>query len=148
MDNTSIEIIKLIGAMIGYILSTITLTTMIVKPIRKRFINWLKNICGTGVIESNLTEIKSEFGEIKAMLQTHIEADTDKSELLKRLAEAEKAALRNSILQLCDICLKRESITSVEKLNLIDMYREYHNLGGDTYCTDRYEITLDLPEKN
>lgn len=148
MDNTSVEIIKLIGAMIGYILSAITLTTMIVKPIRKRFINWLKNICGMGVIESNLTEIKSEFSEIKAMLQTHIEADTDKSQMLKRLAEAEKAALRNSILQLCDICLRRESITSVEKLNLIDMYGEYHNLGGDTYCTDRYEITLDLPEKN
>lgn len=135
------EIIKFIGSCVGYIISTITLITIIIKPLRKKFIRWIKQ---TGDVEAT----KLELSEIKDMLQTHLDADKEKQEVLKRLAEAEKASLRNSILHLCDVCLKRESITSIEKLNLIDMYTEYHNLGGDTYCTDRYELALNLQEKN
>lgn len=135
------EIIKIVGSCIGYAISAITLITIIIKPLRKKVIGWIKQ---TGDVDTT----KSELSEIKNMLQTHLDADKDKQELLKRLAEAEKASLRNSILHLCDMCLKKESITSIEKLNLIDMYTEYHNLGGDTYCTDRYELTLSLQEKN
>ncbi len=135
------EIIKIIGSCIGYVISAITLITIIIKPLRKKFIEWVKQ---TGDVNAT----KSELFEIKNMLQAHLDTDKDKQELLKRLAEAEKASLRNSILHLCDACLKKESITSIEKLNLIDMYKEYHNLGGDTYCTDRYELTLSLQEKN
>lgn len=140
-ENVIYEAIKIVGSCLGYTLSAITLITMIVKPIRNKFIRWVKQ---TGDVDTT----KLELTEIKNMLQTHINADVEKQETLKRLAEAEKASLRNSILHLCDLCLKRNSITSIEKLNLIDMYTEYHNLGGDTYCTDRYELTLDLPEKN
>lgn len=139
--NSFYEIIKFIGSCVGYIISTITLITIIIKPLREKFIRWIKQ---TGDVEAT----KLELSEIKDMLQTHLDADKEKQEVLKRLAEAEKASLRNSILHLCDVCLKRESITSIEKLNIIDMYTEYHNLGGDTYCTDRYELALNLQEKN
>lgn len=140
-ENVVYETIKVVGSSLGYILSAITLSTMIIKPIRNKFIHWIKRM-------GDVDTTKSELTEIKNMLQAHIDADVEKQKTLKRLAEAEKASLRNSILHLCDLCLKRGSITSIEKLNLIDMYTEYHNLGGDTYCTDRYELTLELPEKN
>lgn len=148
VGNELIEIIKIVGCIIGYLLSAITLITMVVRPIRKKFIKWLKAVGGTDIIEENMIGIKTDFDELKQMLQTHIATDEIKTSMLQRLAEAEKASLRNSILHLCDMCLRKESITSIEKLNLIDMYKEYHNLGGDTYCTDRYEMALDLPEKN
>lgn len=141
MDNTVVEIIKIIGFCIGYILSAITLVTLICKPIRVRFIKWVRN-------QNETDETQDRLIKIEQMLQSHIEADVDKQEVLTRLSEATKASLRNDILHLCDICLERGSITSVEKLNLIDMYKEYHNLGGNTYCTDRYELAKGLPEKN
>lgn len=139
MNNEIYDFIKIIGSCLGYALSAVTLTTIIVKPLRNKFINWVRQT-------SDIDNTNSEIAEIKAMLKQHIETDADKQETLIRLKEAEKANLRNSILQLCDKCIKRESITAIEKMNLMDMYQEYHNLGGDSYCTDRYIIAKELPE--
>lgn len=67
---------------------------------------------------------------------------------LDKIALGSQASLRNSILQLVDKCLAKGFITTIEKLNLIDMYTAYHDLGRDTYATARYELALELEEKS
>ena len=69
---------------------------------------------------NNTNDTIEKLNKIEEMLESHISLDTE----------------------------KWDSITSIQKLNLIDLYKEYHNLGGDTYCTDRYKLALHLPEKN
>lgn len=136
-----LDIIKIVGSCAGAILSFIALITLFFKPIRIGLISWVRK-------QNKTDDVQKQLIEIQAMLQEHINEDKEKQDMLFRLMEANKASLRNSILHLCDMCFKKESITSIEKLNLIDMYKEYHNLGGDTYCTQRYEVALELPEKN
>lgn len=141
MSDNIIEIIKTISVCFGCITAVLTVLTAVITPLRRKIIGWVRNTSCT----NDTTE---KLNKIEEMLESHIAVDTEKWDLLISLREASKASLRNSILNLCDVCLTKGSITSIEKLNLIDMYKEYHNLGGDTYCTDRYELTLHLPEKN
>lgn len=141
MSNEVIEIIKTISMCFGCITAILTVVTAIVTPLRRKLIGWIRNT-------SNTNGTADKLAKIEEMLESHISVDKEKWDLLVNLREASKASLRNSILCLCDNCFDKGSITSIEKLNLIDMYKEYHNLGGDTYCTDRYELALHLPEKN
>jgi hypothetical protein len=69
-------------------------------------------------------------------------------ERLDEIAEGTQASLRNNILQLVDSCLARGYISTIDKINLKDMYSAYHNLGGDTYATERCNLALQLPTKD
>jgi hypothetical protein len=126
--------IQFIGACIGYTVSALTLLSLIITPIRVTIVNRIKGINHTDSTIDALQRIESELQYQK--------------ERLDKIAKGGQASLRNSILQLVDKCLAKESITAVEKLNLIDMYNAYHDLDGDTYATARYELALSLPEIN
>lgn len=128
------ETIQFIGACVGYSVSAITLLSLLISPIRVKIIEVVKGINHT---DSTIESLK------------RIEERLDIQETkLDKIAQGSQASLRNNILQLVDRCLAKGSITSIEKLNLIDMYSAYHDLGGDTYATARYKIALKLEEKN
>lgn len=126
------ETIQFIGACIGWTVSAFTLLSLIIKPIRVRIIDRIKGINQTDATIESLIRIEERLDK--------------QEEKLDLIAMGTQASLRNNILQLVDRCLAKGSITAIEKLNLIDMYTAYHNLGGDTYATARYELALELPE--
>lgn len=126
------ETIQFIGACIGWTVSAFTLLSLIIKPIRVRIIDRIKGINQTDATIESLIRIEERLDK--------------QEEKLDLIALGTQASLRNNILQLVDRCLAKGSITAIEKLNLIDMYTAYHNLGGDTYATARYELALELPE--
>lgn len=128
------ETIQFIGACIGYTVSAVTLISIIIKPIRTKIINHIKGINQT---DSTIEALR------------HIDERLDKVEdRLDKIAEGTQASLRNNILQLVDLCLARGSITTVDRMNLKDMYSAYHNLGGDTYATERCNLALQLPTRD
>lgn len=128
------ETVQFIGACIGYTVSAFTLLSFIIKPIRVKVINRIKGINQTDSTIESLQRIEVELKNQK--------------DRLDKIALGGQASLRNSILQLVDKCLAKGFITTIEKLNLIDMYTAYHDLGGDTYATARYELALELEEKS
>ena len=128
------EIIQFIGACIGYTVSALTLLSLIIKPIRVKIVQRIKGINQTDATIETLCRIERKL--------------RSQDDRLDKIAKGNQASLRNSILQLVDKSISKEYITSIEKLNLIDMYDAYHALGGDTYATARYELALELPEKN
>lgn len=126
--------IQFIGACIGYTVSALTLISLIIKPIRTKIVNRIKGINQT---DSTIEALK------------HIDVRLDKvEERLDEIAEGTQASLRNNILQLVDSCLARGYISTIDKMNLKDMYSAYHNLGGDTYATERCNLALQLPTKD
>lgn len=126
--------IQFIGACIGYTVSALTLISLIIKPIRTKIVNRIKGINQT---DSTIEALK------------HINVRLDKiEERLDEIAEGTQASLRNNILQLVDSCLARGYISTIDKMNLKDMYSAYHNLGGDTYATERCNLALQLPTKD
>lgn len=128
------EIVQFIGACIGYTVSGLTLISLIVRPIRIKIINKIKGINQTDSTIEALKRIDERLDKVE--------------DRLDKIAEGTQASLRNNILQLVDICLLRGYITTVDRMNLKDMYSAYHNLGGDTYATERCNLALQLPTKN
>ena len=121
------------GACIGWAISLITLISLIVKPIRVKIINRIKGISKTDLTQETLMRIENNLQQQKKQLD--------------EIAEGTQANLRNNILQLVDKSIAKGYITGLERANLKDMYKAYHRLGGDTYATDRYELALELPQK-
>jgi len=139
------ETIQFVGACIGYTVSAFTLVSLIVKPIRTRLIGWIKGINNTDENGEMLARIEARLDKQERNFNERLDKQEDK---LDKIAVGSQASLRNNILHLVDKCLAKESITTIEKLNLIDMYSAYHNLGGDKYATARYKLALELEEKN
>ena len=143
------ERIQFVGACIGYTVSAFTLISLIVKPIRTRLIphliGWIKGVNKTDENSEMLARIEARLDKQERNFNERLDKQEDK---LDKIALGSQASLRNNILQLVDKCLAKESITAIEKLNLIDMYNAYHDLGGDTYATARYKLALELEEKN
>lgn len=139
------ETIQFVGAFIGYTVSAFTLVSLIVKPIRTRLIGWIKGINNTDENGEMLARIEARLDKQERNFNERLDKQEDK---LDKIAVGSQASLRNNILQLVDKCLAKGSITTIEKLNLIDMYSAYHNLGGDKYATARYKLALELEEKN
>ena len=139
------ETIQVVGACIGYTVSAFTLVSLIVKPIRTRLIGWIKGINNTDENGEMLARIEARLDKQERNFNERLDKQEDK---LDKIAVGSQASLRNNILHLVDKCLAKESITTIEKLNLIDMYSAYHNLGGDKYATARYKLALELEEKN
>ena len=128
------ETIQFIGACIGYTVSAVTLISLIIKPIRTKIINHIKGINQTDSTIEALKRIDDRLDKVE--------------DRLEKIAEGTQASLRNNILQLVDSCLERGYITTGDRMNLKDMYNAYHNLGGDTYATERRNLALLLPTKD
>lgn len=125
---------QFVGNCFSYAISAITLITLIVTPVRTRVIRWVKGINKTESTVDALQRIEERLDKIE--------------DSLGRIANGTQASLRNGILQIADECLEKGYITSIEKQNLMDMYKAYSDLDGDQYATDRYLFAIGLPEKN
>lgn len=100
MSNEIIEIIKTISVCFGCATAILTVLTAIVTPLRRKIIGWVRNT-------NNTNDTIEKLNKIEGMLESHIALDTEKWDMSVKLAEAVKAGLRNSILELCDKCLAR-----------------------------------------
>ena len=65
-----IEVVKNIAAVVGCVLSCVSLATLCVKPIRQKFTAFVKRT-------SNQDEVETQLAEIKQILVDHIASDTD-----------------------------------------------------------------------
>ena len=127
------QYLQYIGACIGWTISAITLFSLIVKPIRVKIINRIKGISRTDSTQEALERIENTLQE--------------QNKKIDEIAEGMQAIARDSILHLVEKCVAKGYMTALERANLKDMYKAYHRLGGDTYATERYELALELPQK-
>ena len=61
------------------------------------------------------------------------------------LTESTLTMQRNSLLRSCNDFLSRGYASIEEKSTIVDQYRSYHDLGGDSFITDMVEQVKDLP---
>lgn len=135
-----IEILKIIGAAAGGLVGLGGLIVAIVKPLRKRFVNWI--ICNTG--SENMAK---EISDIKEMLKEHIGQDAQKAEDMKslkdtveKLKDSERCVLRTNILRIYNKYLPDGEIPAYEFETLSKDYHSYKSLEGNTFVDDIWEI--------
>lgn len=78
------------------------------------------------------------------MVDEKVTAVAEQTTLLK---ESTLTMQRNSLLRSCNDFLSRGYATIEEKATIVDQYKSYHDLGGDSFITDMVEQVKDLPLK-
>ena len=135
-----LEFLKIIGGAIGGLTGLWAMIVAVVKPLRKRFVNWI--ICNTG--SENMAK---EISDIKEMLKEHIGQDAQKVEDMKevketveKLKDSERCVLRTNILRIYNKYLPTGEIPAYEFETLSKDYHSYKGLDGNTFVDDIWEI--------
>lgn len=132
------DIIKDIGTVIGLVLSSITLITLCCKPIRKRFIAWIRRT-------SKTDETAEWMQEFKEMLQNHIALDEKKQAQMDIISAAMLDLLRGDITRIYFQYIGQKEIPAYEKQNLVTLFERYTIMGGNSYIHNIYDELMELP---
>lgn len=123
-----IEIAKNIAVFVGLFLSSISALTILVKPIRKWFINKISNVNSDTLYE------------IKDMLKQHIAESELKN---KSQNEALLCITRSEITGMYYKYFGKKTIPMYERENLIKLYDSYERNGGNSYVHTIVEEMLE-----
>ena len=145
-----ISALGVIGGAAGAIVTLITLTTLIFKPLRNRFIKWVRSTTDSDGMDNKIDDINNKLDQLTGLVAQTIEQNKKLQEDMDTLRMALQASLRNQILILYYDCRKKKYITRYELECLNKLYENYINLGGNsfvkaayTYLTTQIEVRDD-----
>jgi hypothetical protein len=124
------ELILKVGSYAGAISIIIALLSLIIKPIRKRIIGWIKKISNSQEQDKLLKEVRDSLKNFN-----------DKSELQ---GEGLLSLLRDRITEKYYIYSELGYIPSYELENVLKMYTIYHRMHGNTYVDTIVEVMKGL----
>ena len=145
-----IELLKDIGAIVGAILSCITLATLIIKPLRTKFINWIANIADKPATAATLAEIKAEMSEMKKHLAENTKERREQIKEIKdqiddivsfdkKNHEALKDMIRERIVSVYYANLENKSLHYEEWETVCELANSYFSLGGNHFISNLME---------
>lgn len=114
----------------------------------KKLIQNESNLSLKSTIDEHLKPIEEEIARIKGSidnLQDQIKR-CDKTEHEHILAIQTSYKFR--LVQLCKLYLKQGYMTQDQYDQLVEMYKVYHEIGGNGQAQEYYERTLQLPIRN
>lgn len=130
------NLVKDIAAVVGLVLSSISLLTVICKPLRNVIINFVTH-------QSGKTELQQQIEVIRRMLEEHLETDKQKQVQAALDQEALLCILRNSITKIYYDYLPHKQIPAHEYKNMIFLAEAYIKLGGNSYVSTIVENMKD-----
>ncbi len=125
------ESIKDIAAIVGCISAIIALITTIFKPVRKKFVNWVKHTSEASetsmaikeintkitTLESSVTEILGRVNKIDNRIET----------LGQKVFENERDRIKAELSEYASRCARGMKIYPEEKLHIDEIYSKYSN---------------------
>ena len=126
-----ITVLITIGSVCTALIACVSFLVLVVKPIRRQLVRWIK-----GVSQSN--EIGERLNEITDMLEKHLTTADKNQKLTQAQLNATRSILRNTITHMYYKYLPRKGMPVYEQENLIKLYDAYHNLDGNSYIDTIY----------
>ncbi len=133
-------IITNIGAVIGVVLSCITLITLLCKPLRNKIAGWIRKT-------SHMEETRAAVDEVRAMMQQLMAAEESKQAMLRLFKESQLSLLRDSITDLYFKYLPKKEVPTYERKDMVKLFESYRKLGGNSYVQTIYEEFMEWPVK-
>lgn len=147
MDIDLIESIKNISLIISVATSSIalvtTLTTLIVKPLRKRFIAFIKkstnDVEKDTILKQQAEAIKREDADIKDLKQSVNQIIDVVQDLKDRILKNESDRLRSELFSCGNRCRREIPLSGEEFRHIQDVFRKYseelkcNGIGEDEY---------------
>ena len=121
-----LSIIQTMGGYAGSIVAVLGLITLIVKPLRERFVKWIGKTAET-------QELNRKIDNLTALVQTTITQNDELQTEMSKQSEAIKANLRDSILNIYYKGMEKHYMTNFELQNLNELYQNYKALGGNSF---------------
>lgn len=139
-----IEVIKNIAAVVGCVLSCISLLTVVIKPMRKAVINWvaeaadkpetvnaIKELRDQMVamqlrIDQSAEERRHQIANLKDQIESIIQFDLKNHEALKDM-------IRERIVSVYYANLEHKTLHFEEWETVSELNRSYESLGGNTF---------------
>lgn len=143
------ELIKNVAAVVGCLLSCLSLVAIICKPIRKSLASFIAQQSGKSETDRKLDEMQTQILSLKQMMESHLQADAQKQQHAKDDRDALLCLLRNSITAIYYEYLPTKEIPAHQYKNVILLNDAYQHEGGNTYVATIVDDIRDwrvLPE--
>lgn len=138
------EVIKNIAAIVGCVLSCISLLTLIIKPIRTKIINWVAEIADKSETASMLTEMQKQINCLHKQMQENAEENRKHNEEMqakidsivkadKKSNEALKDIIRERIVSTYYCNLQTNKLHYEEWETVSELADSYFDLGGNHF---------------
>lgn len=136
------ELIKNIATVVGCCISVITLLGIIIKPARKKIIDWIKHTSEAtetsiaiqemnkklNVLEEKIDEIGKASKKTDATLIERIDTLDERVEKLdKRVLENERDRIKAELSEYASRCARKMKIYPEDKLHVDEIYAKYTN---------------------
>lgn len=129
------EMIKNAAAVVGFVLSCLSLLALICKPIRAWLVGFIVNQSGKSETDRKLDALQKNLDDLKAMMEAHLAEDINKREAAQNDRDALLCLLRNSITAIYYRYLQDRTIPAHQYKNVIMLYDAYDHEGGNTYVS-------------
>ena len=156
----ALAILSIIAGGAGSLITIITFCTLVFKPLRERFIKWIRKIMNREEIDKEIVSVNDKFNKeisginekidklTELVEKTVVQNDNLQSEMSKQ-SEALKASLRNSILKIYYDCKTKGYITTFQLQNVTELFENYKALGGNSFISHLMdEILNKIPVKD
>lgn len=125
------ELIRDIAAIIGCISTGIALITTVFKPIRRKFINWIKHISDASETSAAIKDIKSDIAILESnigeILERISKIDNNIKMLDKRVFENERDRIKAELSEYASRCARGMKLYPEEKIHIDEIYAKYSN---------------------
>lgn len=132
--------VKEIATYCGSITTILALITIVIKPIRKKFIGWISKT-------SDKDNLNKKIDKLTVLVEKQVEQNKSMETELQKQSLALQATLRNSILVIYNSRMKENSISLYEKENLARLYESYSSIGGNSFIHNCVNELNQLPVK-
>ena len=129
------EMVKNIAAVVGCVLSCISLLALVCKPIRAWVVGFIVHQSGKSETDRKLYEMQKNLDDLKKMMEVHLAEDAKKREAAQNDRDALLCLLRNSITSIYYRYLPEKAIPAHQNKNVIMLYDAYDHEGGNTYVS-------------
>ncbi|MCM1329454.1 MAG: hypothetical protein NC253_08455 [Ruminococcus sp.] len=132
------EIISTIASYCGSISAIIALVVLIIKPLRKKFIEWIAKT-------SDKTLINDKIDNLTKLVQKQVEQNETQQKELDKQSEALMCSLRTNILSVYYKYYLADKIPLFTKECFAKSCETYFNMNGNSFVRQCYEEIMKKP---
>lgn len=139
------EIVKNIGAIVGMVLSCLTLITLLCKPLRKKISGWIRQVSQAEEYWDAIERNQMAIDEIRAGMQQMMATEESKQVLFAKFQESQLSILRDDITRLYFKYLENKQVPFYARKDMVQLYETYTDMGGNSYVKTIYDEFMEWP---
>ena len=128
-----LTILGLIAGGAGSCITIITFATLVCKPLREKFIRWVRKITNRDDIDKEIANVNDKIDKLTTLVEKTIEQNEKLQSEMELQSKALLSDTRKIILDMCNQISDRGYMSMYESETLSALYESYDALHGNTF---------------